>query len=70
MNHGVDETAAIIGAVVERCALDDIPLSGIYIDPELGGELGLMEGKAPDHGSKPTIYLEAGLGRRLRFERG
>ena len=24
MNHGVDETAAIIGAVVERCARDNI----------------------------------------------
>ena len=35
MNDGVDETAAIIGAVVERCARDKIPLTEIFIDPDL-----------------------------------
>src|SRR5271166_296678 len=39
MNHGVDETAAIIGAVVERCARDNIALTGIFIDPDLADEL-------------------------------
>ena len=34
MNHGVDETAAIIGAVVERCARDNIALTEIFIDPD------------------------------------
>jgi hypothetical protein len=70
MNHGVDETAAIIGALVERCARDNVTLTAIYIAPELGGELGLVEGKVLDHGSKPTIRWEDGLGRQLRFERG
>jgi hypothetical protein len=70
MNHGVDETAAIIGAVVERCARDNIALKAIYIDPELGRELGLVEGKVLDHGGKPTIHWEIGLGRQLQFERG
>ena len=40
MNHGVDETAAIIGAVVERCARDNIALTEIFIDPELAELLG------------------------------
>jgi hypothetical protein len=70
MNHGVDETAAIIGAVVERCARDNITLTAICIDPELGGALGLVEGKVLDHGSKPTIHWEPGLGRQLRFQWG
>jgi hypothetical protein len=70
MNHGVDQTAAIIGAVVERCARDNIALTGIYIDPELGSELGLVEGKVLDHGSRPIIHCEPGLGRQVRFLRG
>ena len=41
MNHGVDETAAIIGAVVERCDRDNITLTEIFIDPELADLLGL-----------------------------
>jgi hypothetical protein len=35
MNDGVDETAAIIGAVVERCARDNIALTEIFLDPDL-----------------------------------
>ena len=69
MNHGVEEAAAIIGAVVERCARDGIPLAAVVIDPELGEELGLVDGKVLEHGGKPAIRWEAGLGRQVRFER-
>ena len=67
MNHGVDEAAAIIGAVVERCEQDAITLSRIYIDPELGRELGLDDGRVLERGSRPTICWEPRLGRALRF---
>jgi hypothetical protein len=69
MNHGVEETAAIIGAVVERCARDNITLTGIFIDPNLADELGLANGKQLPHGSKPTVRCEAGLGRQVRFQK-
>ncbi|HEY1979290.1 MAG TPA: hypothetical protein VGH13_04325 [Xanthobacteraceae bacterium] len=69
MNHGVETTAAIIGAVVERCARANIALTAIFIDPELGGELGLDDGRVLDHGGRPTIRWELGLGREVRFER-
>ncbi len=36
MNHGVDEAAAIIGGVVERCAHESIALTRVSIDPGLG----------------------------------
>jgi hypothetical protein len=42
MNHGVDEAAAIIGGVVERCARESIALKRVSIDPELAEELGLQ----------------------------
>ena len=35
MNHGVDETAAIIGGVVERCARESIALERVSLDPNL-----------------------------------
>jgi hypothetical protein len=70
MNHGVDEAAAIIGGVVERCARKSIALSRVSIDPELAAELGLTEGKALEHGARPIIHCELGLGRQVRFERG
>ena len=69
MNHGVEETAAIIGAVVERCARDNVTLTGIFIDPNLADELGLANGKQLPHGSRPTVQFEAGLGRQIRFQR-
>ena len=69
MNHGVDETAAIIGAVVERCARDNIALIDIFIDPELAELLGLVDGGQLPHGSKPTVRREAGLGRQVRFQK-
>ena len=68
MNHGVDEAAAIIGGIVEKCGRDAIPLARIYIDPELGGELGLDDGRILEHGSQPVICWELGLGHALRFE--
>jgi hypothetical protein len=70
MNHGVDEAAAIIGGVVERCARKSISLRRVFIDPELAAELGLADGKALEHGARPTIHCELGLGRQVRFERG
>ena|SRR5271166_5043980 len=69
MNHGVEETAAIIGAVVERCDQDDVTLTAILIDPNLADELGLADGKQLPHGSKPTVQCEAGLGRQVLFQK-
>ena len=69
MNHGVDEAAEIIGGVVERCALRNIALKRVSIDPELAEELGLAEGKEIEHGARPTIHCEPGLGRQVRFEK-
>ena len=69
MNHGVDEAAAIIGAVVERCAKENIPLATISIDPELGEELGLSDGKVLDHGHSPVIRWQQGRGRQVLFQR-
>jgi hypothetical protein len=69
MNQGVDETAAIIGAVVERCARDNIALAEIFIDPELAELLGLVDGGQLPHGSRPTVRCETGLGRQVRFQK-
>ncbi len=69
MNHEADETAAIIGAVVERCAQDEIILTDIVIDPELAELLGLVDGRRLTHGSRPTVRCEAGLGRQVRFQK-
>jgi hypothetical protein len=68
MNHRIDETAAIIGAVVERCARDNIALTEIFIDPDLAELLGLDGGQLP-HGSRPTVRCDAGLGRQVRFQK-
>ena len=70
MNYGVEEAAAIIGAVVERCGRESIALARVSIDPELGAELGLTEGKVLEHGARPIIHCEPGLGRAVCFERG
>ena len=70
MNHEVEETAAIIGAVVERCSRESIKLTGVSLDPELADELGLVEGQVIQHGTCPRIHCELGLGRQVRFERG
>jgi hypothetical protein len=69
MNHGVEEAAAIIGGVVEHCARWSIALKRVSIDPELAEELGLTEGKQIEHGARPTIHCEPGLGRQVRFEK-
>ena len=69
MNHGVDETAAIIGAVVERCARDNIGLTEIFIYPELAELLGLLDGRKLPYRSRPTVRCEAGLGRQVRFQK-
>jgi hypothetical protein len=69
MNHGVDEAAAIIGGVVERCASGSIALKRVSIEPALAEELGLTEGKEIEHGARPTIHCEPGLGRQVRFEK-
>ena len=70
MNHGVDEAATIIGGVVERCVRESIVLTRVSIDPELAAELGLTDGKAMEHGARPTIHCDPGLGRQVLFERG
>ena len=69
MNHGIEQTAAIIGAVVERCARDNIALTRIFIDPNFADELGLTDGKQLPHGGRPAVQCEAGLGRQLRFQK-
>jgi hypothetical protein len=69
MNHGVEEAAAIIGGVVEHCARRSIALKCVSIDPELAEELGLTVGKEIEHGARPTIHCEPGLGRQVRFEK-
>lgn len=69
MNHDVEETAVIIGAVVERCARGNIALTDIFIDPELGELLGLANGRQLPNGSRPTVRCEVGLGRQVRFEK-
>jgi hypothetical protein len=70
MNHAVDEAAEIIGGVVERCARESIALTRVSMDPELAAELGFSEGKVVEHGTRPTIHCEPGLGRSVRFEGG
>jgi hypothetical protein len=39
MNHGVDDAAAIIGGVVERCGRESIALSRVSIDSELAATM-------------------------------
>jgi hypothetical protein len=70
MIHGVEDAASIIGATVERCYKLDIALATIFIDPELGTELGLANGKILDHGHSPIIRWKDGLGRQVLFQRG
>jgi hypothetical protein len=69
MNHGVEEVAVIIGGVVERCGHESVALTRVSIDPELAAELGLTEGRVVEHGARPIIHCEPGLGRRVRFEK-
>ena len=70
MNQSVEEAVAIIGAVVEKCGRDCIKLDQVCLDPELSLELGLAEGVALPHGCRPTVHIEAGLGRQVLFKRG
>lgn len=70
MNHEVDETAAIIGAVVERCARDNIALTEIFIDPELAELLGLVDGGQPSHGSRPTVSMRGWTWASNAFSKG
>lgn len=68
MNHSVEEAAAIIGAVVEKCDRDGIKLEQVCLDPELSFELGLAEGVALPHGCRPIVHIDAGLGRQVLFK--
>jgi hypothetical protein len=70
VDQGLDEAAAIIGAVVERCERDSIPLLRIYIDPELGREFGLHDGRVIEHGNRPAIRWKPRLVRPLRLHAG
>jgi hypothetical protein len=67
MNHGVEATAEIIGAVVEQCYAHSVRLSTIKIDCELGEELGLIEGTRLPHGDRPIVELVPELGRNIIF---
>jgi hypothetical protein len=69
MNHEVEEAASIIGGVVERCGHERVALTRVSIDPEPAAELGLTEGRVVEHGARPIIHCEPGLGRRARFEK-
>jgi hypothetical protein len=69
MNQEVEEAASIIGGVVERCGHESVALTRVSIDPELAAELGLSDGSVLEHGARPTIRCEPGLGRKVRFER-
>lgn len=69
MNHEVGGAAAIVGGVVERCGRQRIALTRLSIDPQLAAELGLSDGKVIEHGARPTVRCELGLGRQVRFER-
>jgi hypothetical protein len=65
----VEQAAAIIGAVVEACNRDCVPLGEVCIDPELALELGLVDGVALPHGGQPIVRIEDGLGRDVLFKR-
>ena len=69
MNQSVDEAAATIGAIVERCFLNGLVLSGVRIDPELIEALLLIDGSPLPHGSKPIVRCQPGLGRHVIFEK-
>jgi dihydropteroate synthase len=68
MNHTVEQAAAIIGAVVEKCAADGIKLERICMDPDLGRELGLVDGARLPHGGKPEVQFDVELGRAVLFK--
>jgi hypothetical protein len=69
MNHDVDGAAEIISAVVQRCGLNGIDLKRVWMDPGLATELGLADGSALPHGTRPLVCFEEGLGRQVRFEK-
>jgi hypothetical protein len=69
MNQSVEEAAVIIGAVIERCHASGVTIGRVCLDPNLAGELGLIEGRNLPHGARPMIVIEIGLGRQVRFER-
>ncbi len=69
MNHNVDEAAEIIAAVAERCSAVGMTLTRIFVDPELGSELGLKDGTRLTHAGRPVVVYEPGLARQLRFEK-
>ena len=69
MNHGVDETAAIIGAVVEHCARNNIALTEIFIDPDLAELLGLVERRTAAARVQADVRCDAGLGCHVRFQK-
>jgi hypothetical protein len=69
MNQDVDGAAEIISAVVQRCGLNGIELKRVWMDPDLGAELGLADGGPLHHGTRPLVCFERGLGRQVRFEK-
>ena len=69
MNHQIEEAAAIIGAVIERCHEDGVVLQRVCMSSELANELGLVEGARLPHGGCPKLAVEPDLGRQIRFVR-
>lgn len=69
MNHDAEGAAAIIGAVVDRCAELRAKLEQVTIGSELSVELGLRDGTRLKHGEKPTIRVDDSLGRQIVFQR-
>ena len=67
-NHTVEQAAAVIGAVVEKCHRNGVKLGHVYLDPELATELGLNDGAELPHGSRPVVHMEEGLGREVLFK--
>lgn len=68
MNHGPEEAAIVIAAIVDRCADLKLGLKRVWIGTELAEELGLADGSALKHGERPQIRVDAELERQLRFE--
>lgn len=68
-NQTVEQAAAIIGAVVEACDKEGVKIDRVCVDPHLALELGLCDGVALPHGSRPIVHVEVGLGRDVLFKR-
>jgi hypothetical protein len=69
MNHDANSAAVVIGAVVERCEAEGLPLVEVSVDAGLATELGLADGDVLPHGARPKLAVVDGLGRDVLFQR-